>query len=115
MRWANLLFFCLFLALSFAGASAPLLAADAAQSRKVYPNERLDSEDEAQDVGDFCYEQRRICRKICTLRSRFEDRFDGCPSSCDSRETRCVSSACYRWSEPEFLIAERFGGFKCAQ
>ena len=114
MRWAKLLFCCLFLAFSFAEASAPLLAADVESSRKRYPDERLDSDD-GQDVAEFCYEQRRICRKICTLRSRFEDRFDGCPSSCDSRETRCVSAACYRWSEPEFVIAERFGGFKCAR
>ena len=60
-------------------------------------------------MAQFCYEQRLICRKICDLHSRFEDRFDGCPQSCDSRELRCVTTACYRWTEPDFLIAERFG------
>ena len=115
MRWASLLFCCLFLAFTFAGASGPLLAADVEPPRKSYPDERLDSDDDGQDVAEFCYGQRQICRKICVLRSRFEDRFDGCPQSCESRETRCVSTACYRWTEPEFLIAERFGGYKCAQ
>ena len=114
MRWVNLLFCCLFLAFTLAGAGVPLLAADVASPHKTYPDERLDSDD-AQDVGEFCYEQRQMCRKICDLRSRFEDRFDGCPQSCVSRESRCISTACFRWSESEFLIAERFGGYKCAQ
>ncbi len=113
MRWASLLFCCLFLAFTFAGASAPLLAADV-ETRKTYPDSRLEDEQEV-DVAEFCYEQRQMCRKICDLRSRFEDRFDGCPQSCVSRESRCVSTACFRWSEPEFLIAERFGGYKCVQ
>jgi hypothetical protein len=28
---------------------------------------------------------------------------------------RCSSTGCYRWPESEFLIAERFGGYKCHQ
>jgi hypothetical protein len=116
MRWANLLFCCLFLAFSFAGAGAPLLATDLKSPGKAYPDDRLDSGNAGKetDVAEFCYEQSQICRKICNLRSRFDDRFDGCPQSCESRETRCVSTACFRWTEPDFLIAERFGGYKCA-
>ena len=117
MRWANLLFCYLFLTFTFAGASVPLLASDIEPPRQTKRGERLDADD-AQAEGQveaFCYSQRTICRKICNLRSRFDDRFDGCPQSCESRETRCFSTACYRWSEPEFLIAERFGGYKCAQ
>jgi hypothetical protein len=114
MRWANLLFCCLFLAFAVAGAGAPLLAADVASPHQTDPDNGPDSED-AQDVAQFCHEQRGICRKICDLRSRFEDRFDGCPQSCESREGRCARTGCYRWSEPEFLIAERFGGYQCHQ
>jgi hypothetical protein len=114
MRWANLLLWCLFLTLTFAGASSPLLAADVAAPRQAYPDDRSDSDD-VQEVAEFCHEQRGICRKICDLRSRFENRFDGCPQSCESREGRCTRTGCYRWSEPEFLIAERFGGYQCHQ
>jgi hypothetical protein len=116
MRWAKLLFCCLFLAFTFVGASAPLLASDLKTPREeAYPNDRPDGDDAQEEVGEFCYGQRQICRKICYLRSRFQDNFDGCPQSCESREVRCSRSGCYRWSEPEFLIAERFGGYKCAQ
>ena len=114
MRWANLLLCCLFLAFTFVGASAPLLAADVATPRQAYPDGGPDSGD-TQEVAEFCHGQRRICRKICDLRSRFEDRFDGCPQSCESREGRCTRTGCYRWTEPEFLIAGRFGGYQCHQ
>lgn len=115
MRWAHLLFCCLFLACTFATASTPLFATDLKSPREARPDDRLPSgEAQAEKVAEFCYTQRQICRKICNLRSRFEDRFDGCPQSCDSREVRCSSTACFRWTEPDFLIAERFGGFKCA-
>ncbi len=113
MRWANLLFCYLFLAFIFAGASAPLLAADLASPRQSYPDDRSSSDDALErDVAEFCYRQRYICRKICNLNSRFDDEFDGCPSSCESREIRCSRTGYYRWSEPEFLIAEKFGGYK---
>lgn len=117
MRRAGLLFCCLFLAFTFAGVSAPLLATDLKSPRQASPDSRGYSNDELdeRDVAEFCYSQRVICRKICNLRSRFEDRFDGCPQSCVSREGRCIRAACYRWTEPEFLIAERFGGYKCIQ
>lgn len=113
MRWAKLLFCCLFLAFTVAGASAPLFASDLKEPRDGY---RADSDDdsEEQDVAEYCFSQLQICRKICTLRSRFENNFDGCPQSCESREMRCSKTGCYRWAEPEFLIAERFGGAKCA-
>ena len=117
MRWAKLLFCCLFSAFTFAGASVPLLAADVDLPRQTYPDDRQERDDalQAQKVAEFCHGQRRICRKICDLRSRFEDRFDGCPQSCESREGRCTRTGCYRWTEPEFLIAERFGGYQCHQ
>lgn len=114
MRWASLLVCCLFLAVTVAGASAPLLASDLG-TREARPEDRGDSDNEPERVAEFCYSQLQICRKICTLRSRFEDRFDGCPQSCESREIRCNKTACYRWSEPELLIAERFGGNHCAE
>jgi hypothetical protein len=116
MRWTKLLCCCLFLVFTFAGAGA-LFATDLKSPREAYPDDpgysgKAPTET---DVADFCYTQRQICRKICNLRSRFEDRFDGCPSSCDSRESRCIKTACYRWTDPDFLIAERFGGYKCSE
>ena len=117
MRWAGLLCCYLLLAFAFAGATAPLNAADVGPPRQTYPDDRRYS-DEAlteEKVAEFCYGQRQICRKICTLRSRFENRFDGCPQSCVSRESRCSRTGCYKWTEPEFLIAERFGGDQCLQ
>jgi hypothetical protein len=113
MRWANLLLCCLLLAFVVAGASSPLLASDLGAPR----NEQADDDDESPEVAlaEYCHSQQQICRKICTLRSRFEDRFDGCPQSCESREIRCSRSGCYRWSESEYVIAERFGGAQCAQ
>ncbi len=117
MRWANLFFCYLFLAVTFAGTGAPLLAADLKAPHQTYPDDRPYSGNarKERNVAEFCYGQRQICRKICYLHSRFEDRFDGCPDSCESREIRCIRTGCYRWTEPEFLIAERFGGYRCAQ
>jgi hypothetical protein len=112
VRWANLLFCCLFLAFTFAGDGAPLLAADVGEA---YPDERpySDKAPIETEVAQFCYGQSRICRKICDLKSNFEDRYDGCPQSCVSRVARCIKTACYRWREPEFVIAENFGGSRC--
>ena len=115
MRWAKLLICCLFLAFTFAGASTLVLATDLKSPPQSYPDDRSDAAPTGRDVADFCFSQRQMCRKICRLRSRFEDNFDGCPSSCESREGRCAKTGCYRWSEPEFLIAEKFGGSKCIQ
>ncbi len=115
MRWANLLC-CLVLGFTFAGAGAPLHATDLRSRHQSYPEDRRHSDAVPTErrVAEFCYRQRLICRKICDLHSRFDDRFDGCPQSCESRELRCITTACYRWTEPDFLIAERFGGYKCA-
>jgi hypothetical protein len=116
MRWASLLFCYLFLAFTFAGAGAPLLAADLGKSPgRTYPDNRsnFDKALPGRDVAEFCYTQGQICRKICDLHSNFDDEFDGCPQSCDSRAFRCTRTGCFRWTEPDFLIAERFGGFKC--
>jgi hypothetical protein len=117
MRWASLLFCCLFLAFTVAGSSAPLLAADVEPPRQGYPGDRSDDDDAQteREVAEYCYVQGEICRKICYLRSNFEDRVDGCPNSCETRVIRCSRTGCYRWPEPEFLIAERFGGYKCYQ
>jgi hypothetical protein len=105
---------CLFMAFSFAGASTPLLATDLKSKRDAYPDDRRHSEDaKAEELDEFCYSQRKICRKICYL--RFREDLVGCPQSCDSREVRCGQTACYRWSEQEYVIAERFGGYKCVQ
>jgi hypothetical protein len=105
------------LAFAFAAATAPGFATDLKPPHGAHSDDRLHSgpAHEEIDVAEFCYEQRRICRKVCDLHSNFNDRFDGCPQSCDSRETRCNSTACFRWTEPDFLIAERFGGFRCAR
>ncbi len=113
MRGANL-FFCLFLACFFA--SAPLLATDLKGPRQSYPHNGPPPRGEltAREVAQFCFTQRVICRKICDLHSRFDRPFDGCPQSCESRELRCNSTACFRWTDPDFLIAERFGGYRCA-
>jgi hypothetical protein len=104
------------LAFAIAGAGAPLLATDLKSPREAAPDDRPRSGNAltARKVAEFCHRQRQICRKICNMHSRFEDRFDGCPQSCDSRETRCISTACYRWTDPDFIIAEKFGGRKCA-
>lgn len=116
MRWASLLFCCLFLAFTVAGAGAPLFASDLNEPREEYPEKPPYSanDQEEQEVAEFCFTQGQICRKICRLRSRFQDSFDGCPQSCESRSGRCNKTGCYRWGEPELLIAERFGGYKCA-
>jgi hypothetical protein len=115
VRWANLLFCCLFLAFTFAGAGTQILAADVGSSREAYPDERRYSDKEPieTEAARFCYGQSQICRKICDLNSNFEDRFDGCPQSCESRVARCIKAGCYRWREREFLIAENFGGYRC--
>lgn len=115
MRWASLLCFCMFLAFTAGVVNGPAFAADLGEQRQDYPDERASEEnvDPAQQVAEFCYGQGRICRKICRLNSKFDDNFDGCPQSCESRAGRCSRTGCYRWSEPEYLIAERFGGYRC--
>jgi hypothetical protein len=116
VRWANLGFCCLFLALAIAAAGASLHATDIHSRRQSDPDDRRRSDQARTErkVAAFCSMQREICRKICNLHSRFEDRFDGCPQSCESREIRCIATACFRWTDPDFLIAERFGGAQCA-
>ena len=116
IRWANLLFCYLFLALTFAGASVTLQAADLGESRQSFPDERSYKDNKLPEieVAEFCYLQGRICRKVCNLRSRFDDEFNGCSHSCDSRAGRCTRTGCYRWVDPDFLIAEKFGAYKCA-
>lgn len=112
MRRANSLFCCLFLALTLAGASAPLVAADLEAPRQAEPGDKAPTE---REVAEFCQEQRQICRKVCDMHSRFEDRFDGCSHSCDSRAVRCTRTGCYRWTEPNFLIARKFGAYRCVE
>jgi hypothetical protein len=63
------------------------------------------------EVAAFCYGQRQICRKICAL--RFRNDLVGCPQICESRVIRCNRTACFKWSDSEFLIAEKFGGYQC--
>lgn len=116
MRRINSLFFYLFLAFSLVGTSVAVLAADLDSRREAYPDDDDYSETRGlseEEVAELCYSQRYICRKICNLRSNFDDNFDGCRDSCESRVTRCMRTGCYRWSEPEYLIAENFGGFRC--
>jgi hypothetical protein len=67
----------------------------------------------APGVAEFCHKQRQICRKICNL--RFRDDLAGCPQTCESRLPRCINTACFKWTEQELLIGERFGGYRCAQ
>jgi hypothetical protein len=112
MRWANLLF-CLFLAFAFAGGSTPLFASDLKSPHQSVPDDDRAYSDEApeEELVAFCYAQRQICRKVCRL--RFRDDQIGCPQSCDSREVRCGKIGCFKWREPELVIAERFGGFEC--
>jgi hypothetical protein len=114
MRWTTIFFCCLFLAAAFVGAAAPSMASDLEPPRQAYPEDGpSDDYDKGggEQLAEFCYEQRRICRKICYL--RFRDDQIGCPQQCESRVSRCTRTGCYRWSEPELLIAERFGGYKC--
>jgi hypothetical protein len=116
MRWAGLLFCCLFLAFTVVGGNAPLLASDL-EPPQANSDDRSDDNDAqtAREVAEYCYAQGEICSKICYLRSNFEDRVDGCRHSCETRVIRCSRTGCYRWPESEFLIAERFGGYKCYQ
>jgi hypothetical protein len=109
MRWVNVLFCCLFLAVFFVGASAPLLATDLKSPPQA--GRRYSDTLSEKEATELCYKQGDICRKICNL--RFRDDLVGCPQSCESRVPRCIRTGCYRWTEPEFLIAERFGGFRC--
>lgn len=108
MRRVNSSFCCLFLALSLAGASAPLVAGDLEPPRRADPRAPTERE-----VAEFCYGQHQICRKMCYLNSRFERRIDGCSHSCDSRATRCTKTGCFRWTEPDYLIARKFGADRC--
>lgn len=113
VRWIKLSICCVFLA--FAGAGEPLHAADIGSSKESYPQGRAEPDKAPieREVAEFCYGQSQICRKICDLRSDFDDRFDGCPPSCEARVARCIKTACYRWRETEFVIAEKFGGYRC--
>ena len=113
MRWAGLFFCCLFFVVAFAGGSTPLGATDLKSPRQTEERNASDNVPREEKIAEFCEDQRQICRKICRLRFRDDD--IGCPQTCVSRESRCFVSACYRWTEPEFLIAERFGGLKCFQ
>ncbi len=116
MSRIHLLFFTLFLAFTFTAASTLVFATDLKSPHQAYPDGRSQSGDaqSERDLAQFCYTQGHICGKICDLRSNFEDKFDGCPQSCESRAIRCTQTGCFRWKEPDFLIAERFGGLKCA-
>ena len=113
MRRVNVLFFMLFLALTFTATSTSLFATDIKSQHRDGRSQSDDVQQE-RDLAQFCYTQAHICRKICRFRSNFEDKFDGCPDSCESRAIRCTRTGCFRWKEPDFLIAERFGGSKCA-
>jgi hypothetical protein len=114
VRWFSLLLCGLFLVLAVAGGGGPLGAADIRSQRgEPYPNDKRSAEDAEEQLVAFCNEQRKICKKICNL--RFRDDLIGCPQSCSSREIRCGQTSCYKWSEQEFLIAERFGGGQCLQ
>jgi hypothetical protein len=113
VRWANLLFCCLLLSITIVGAAAPLHATDI-YSRRQSDREDTRRADPELQVAEFCHMQRKICRKVCDLRSNFDDRFDGCPHSCDSREFRCNTTACFRWTDPDFIIAEKYGAAECA-
>ena len=109
MRWISFLFCCLFMAFTLAGANAPVMGADL--PNQSYPEERSEDVLPERQVAEFCADQRYICRKICYL--RFRDDQIGCPQKCESRAGRCTRTGCYRWTEPELLIAEKFGGYKC--
>jgi hypothetical protein len=100
------------LALALAGASAPLAAANLESPRQADPDDKAPT---AKEVAEFCHGQRQICRKICYSNSRLEDRFDGCSHSCDSRAVRCTRTACFRWTEPDYLIARKFGAYRCVE
>jgi hypothetical protein len=63
------------------------------------------------ELTAFCHQQQPICRKICNL--RFRNDLVGCSQTCDSRVARCVRTGCYKWTDPELLIAEKFGGYQC--
>lgn len=118
MRWAILLFCYVFVAFTFAGTTTALFAADL----KSPPQEdagRSSSDDRQyfdegptdEEVAEFCYGQRQICRKVCNL--RYRDDNGGCSQKCERRLARCNRTGCYRWEEPDFLIAEKFGGIRC--
>lgn len=114
MRGAKFLICTLVLAFALAGAGAPLFAADLKSSPQATSPEDDSSADDGpsdEEVAEFCYGQRTMCRKICRLRFRDDD--IGCPQNCDSRVSRCMKTGCYKWTEPEFVIAERFGGYRC--
>lgn len=116
MRRAGLLFCYVFLAFTFATASVPVVAADLGGRPEAYPDEGAYSGNRGlteREMAELCYGQGHICRKVCDLRSNFDDRFDGCSQNCESRAIRCMSTGCYRWSEAEYLIAENFGGYRC--
>ncbi|NJM35504.1 MAG: hypothetical protein HC850_13265 [Rhodomicrobium sp.] len=93
-------------------ASPPRLSPLSPRESQPGGRAKPDKAPQERKVAEFCFTQREICRKICNL--RFRDYRFGCPQTCDSRVTHCNRTNCYRWSEPELVIAERFGGYRCA-
>lgn len=96
-----------------AGTGAPPFSTDIEQQPRTYPDNGPppDQAPTEREVAEFCSGQLYICRKVCDLRSRND--FTGCPQRCESRAARCTRTGCYRWTEPEYLIAESFGGQQC--
>ena len=89
MRWTNILICFVVLTFAFAGAGVPLRAADLGGRATGITRTKVKRSDEMQTeekVAEFCFVQRQICRKICSIHSNFNDRFDGCPQSCETRE-----------------------------
>ncbi len=91
--------------------SPPAISSDL--PRETNPADRPNSDNAltAREVSEFCDGQRYLCRKICYLRFR-DDRI-GCPQACESRVARCIKTGCYQWAEADFVIAEKFGGYRC--
>ena len=112
MRSSSPLSCCLFLALAIAGASVPLVAADLGKPPRADKDDKAPTE---RELAEYCQGQLQICRKICYLNSRFRDRVNGCSHACDSRAIRCTRTGCYRWTEPDFTIAVKFGAHRCSE
>jgi hypothetical protein len=112
MHSTGLLSCCLLLALVIAGARAPLVAADLGKPPRADTDDRAPTE---RKVAEYCQGQLHICRKICYLNARFRDRINGCSHVCDSRAIRCTRTGCYRWTEPDFTLAVKFGAHRCIE